>query len=67
MVNIVKPDIESITSDYHNFSRAQEAYQGSEQQQLEEYTKAHEEHIAPLAEEELEKQNENKNGDRRSC
>ena len=63
MVNIIKPDIESITSDYHNFSRAQDAYQGSEQQQLEEYTKAHEEHIAPLAEEELEKQNENKNGD----
>tara|TARA_R110000803_G_scaffold210576_1_gene282749 strand:- start:27 stop:3983 length:3957 start_codon:yes stop_codon:yes gene_type:complete len=59
MVDIVKPDIESITSDFHTFGKAQADYQGSEQQQLDEYTKAHEEHIAPLAEEELENQNNN--------
>ena len=59
MVDIIKPDIESITSDFHTFGKAQVDYQGSEQQQLDEYTKAHEEHIAPLAEEELENQNNN--------
>jgi len=63
MVNIVKPDIESITSDFHTFSKAQADYQGSEEQQLDEYTKAHEEYVAPLAEEELEKQNANPNDD----
>jgi O6-methylguanine-DNA--protein-cysteine methyltransferase len=63
MVDIVKPDIESITSDFHTFSKAQADYQGSEEQQLDEYTKAHEEYVAPLAEEELEKQNANPNDD----
>ena len=36
MVDIVKPDIESITSDFHTFGKAQADYQGSEQQQLDE-------------------------------
>ncbi len=60
MVDIVKPNIESLTSDFHNFGQMKADYQGSEQQQLDEYTVAHEEHIAPLAEIELEKQNNNK-------
>lgn len=60
MVDIIKPDIESLTSNFHNYSKIREDYEGSEQQQIDDYTKAHEEFTAPKAEEELEKQTENK-------
>ena len=59
MVNFVEPDIKSITSNFHDYSRIRDNYENSEQQQIDDYTKAHEEFIASKAEEELEKQNEN--------
>ena len=63
MVDIVKPDIESLTSDFSNYGRIRENYEGSEEQQLDFVTENHEDEVAPLAEAELEKQNENNNND----
>lgn len=60
MVDIIKPDVESLTKDFYNYSNIRNDYEGSEQQQLDDYTEAHEEFTAPKAEEELEKQAENK-------
>ena len=63
MTEIIKPNIDSITSDFYDYGKAQADYQGSEEQQLDEYTRSHEEYVAPLAEATLEKQNANKSDD----
>ena len=63
MVNISEPDVDSIASDFHRLNKASNAYQDSDQQQLDNYTIAHEEHVAPLAEAELQNQNEGRNKD----
>ena len=63
MVNISEPDVDNIASDFHRLNKASNAYQDSDQQQLDNYTIAHEEHVAPLAEAELQNQNEGRNKD----
>jgi len=58
MTELIKPDVEGITRDFHDFSKARESYENSEQQQIDIATVTHEEEMAPLAEEELKNQNE---------
>ena len=63
MVNIVQPDVDSLARDFTVSRQAMDAYQDSEQQKEDEFVLAHEEYTAPLAEAELQNQNEGRGKD----
>ena len=63
MVNIVQPDVDSLARDFTVSRQAVDAYQDSEQQKEDEFVLAHEEYTAPLAEAELQNQNEGRGKD----